>query len=283
MADEYSATEVDRDGKIVEWRGNTSHGRVERKYVYEQAGRLIRISGSNDDWVDEFRYDELGRKTRIRAVPSRADRGRHAFGVGAAFDATVKGETLQDGGTLETTYNEHDQPVEAKLLDDEGMVLARVAYTYDADGRLSQEKLTTENPSLPRAFRDQIPVEHRAATLEQMKTQLAEISQRTGLFGDSVRTYVYGEKGRLAERHMRTGPIREDITWCHNERGDEIELTRTAGGFPRETGEISEPPLKTSYAYEYDEHGNWTCRTAACEVGGTKTTRSQVRQLTYYR
>ena len=35
VADEYSTTEFDRDGKIVEWSGNTSHGRVERKYVYD--------------------------------------------------------------------------------------------------------------------------------------------------------------------------------------------------------------------------------------------------------
>jgi|SRR4029077_19542298 len=64
VADEYSTTVFHRDGKILEWSGNTSNGRVERKYVYDQAGRLIRISGSNGDWVDEFRYDERGRKTR---------------------------------------------------------------------------------------------------------------------------------------------------------------------------------------------------------------------------
>lgn len=42
------------------------------------------------------------------------------------------------------------------VLDDEGMVLSRIVYGYDADGRLSQEKLTTENPPLPKEFRDQI-------------------------------------------------------------------------------------------------------------------------------
>ena len=33
VVDEYSATEFDQDGKILEWSGNTSHGRVERKYL----------------------------------------------------------------------------------------------------------------------------------------------------------------------------------------------------------------------------------------------------------
>jgi len=82
---------------------------------------------------------------------------------------------------------------------------------------------------------------------------------------------------------MRRGPIREDMTWIRNEPGDEVELTRTAGGFPHETGEISEPPLKTNFTYEYDEHGNWASRNEASGVGGTRTTRSHVRQLTYYR
>jgi hypothetical protein len=279
-----STTEFDRDGKSSNGAG-IRHGRVERKYVYDQVGRLIRISGSNGDWVDEFRYDERGRKTRIRTVPSRAERGRHAFGIGAAFDAMVEGETLEDGGTVETTYYDydHDHPVEARVLDNEGMVLSRITYTYDADGRLSQEKLTTENVRLPKEFLTHIPVEHRAATIEQMKTQLAEISQRTGLSGDAERSYVYDHAGNMVERHMRKGSIREDIVWKYNQLGDAIEWTRTAGGFPHPTGEISEPALQCACTYEYDEHGNWIGRNEASEVGGTKTTRSHVRQLTYYR
>ena len=107
VVDEYSKTEFDRDGKILEWSGNTSHGRVERKYVYNQAGRLLSISGSNGDWVDEFHYDERVRKTRIRTVSSRAERGRRGFCIGAAFDAVAEGEILDDGGTVETVYDEH--------------------------------------------------------------------------------------------------------------------------------------------------------------------------------
>ena len=81
---------------------------------------------------------------------------------------------------------------------------------------------------------------------------------------------------------MRMGPIRQDMTWSYNERGDEIELSMTAGGFPHETGEISEPPLKSSHAYEYDEHGNWTSKTESSRVGEREMTYARVRQLTYY-
>ena len=282
VADEWSTTVFDRDGKILEWSGNSSRGRVERKYVYDLAGRLVRISGSNGDHTDEFRYDEQERKTRIRVVPARPEQGSRAFCIGAAFDAASEGETLDDGGIVETTYNEQDQPVDARILDDERMVLFLIIYTYDAAGRLSQEKLTTENLPLPRAFRDQIPVEHRAAALEQMKTQLAEMSQRTGLSGDAERSYVYDDAGHMVERHMRKGSIREDITWKYNQRGDAIEWTRTAGGFPHPTGEISEPSLQCACTYEYDEHGNWTSRTESLYFGERETARTDVRRLAYY-
>jgi hypothetical protein len=283
VSDDWSTTEFDRDGKILEWRGNTSHGRVERKYVYDDGGKLLRISGSNGDWVDEFRYDEHGRKTRIRTVPSRPEPGHRAFGSGAAFDAVAEGETLEEGGAVETMYNERDEPVETRILDDEGMVLARIAYAYDADGRLSQEKLTNENVRLPKEFLPHIPVEHRAATLKQMKTQLAEISQRTGLYGDAERTYVYDEQGRLAERHMRMGPIGEDITLRYNERGDIAQSMRATSPLPIELGGHTEPALRCSNVYEYDEYGNWTDRTQTSQCGGHETKRTHVRQLTYYR
>ena len=282
VADEWSTTAFDRDGKMLEWSGNSSRGRVERKYVYDLAGRLVRISGSNGDHTDEFRYDEQGRKTRIRVVPARQEQGSRAFCIGAAFDAASEGETLDDSGIVETTYNEQDQPVEATTLDDEGMVLFHITYTYDAAGRLSQEKLTTENLPLPKAFRDQIPVEHRAAALEQVKTQFAEISRRTGLSGDAERSYVYDDAGNMVERHMRKGSTREDITWKYNQRGDAIEWTRTAGGFNHPTGEISEPSLQCACTYEYDEHGNWTSRTESLYFGERETARTDVRRLAYY-
>ena len=40
-----------------------------------------------------------------------------------------EGETLDDGGTVETTYNERDEPAEARILDDEGMGLV-AHYVY---------------------------------------------------------------------------------------------------------------------------------------------------------
>jgi hypothetical protein len=57
--------------------------------------------------------------------------------------------------------------LQTEILDDEEVVLFRIVYSYGTNGRLSQEKMVTENLPWPKAFRGQIPVEHRAAALEQ--------------------------------------------------------------------------------------------------------------------
>ena len=94
VVDEFSTTVFGRDGKILEWSGNTSHGRVERKYVYDQAGRLVHISGSDGDHTDEFRYDERGRKTQIRQVPARP-RQRRQPREGVRFNNEAKRSATQ--------------------------------------------------------------------------------------------------------------------------------------------------------------------------------------------
>lgn len=282
IVDDWSTTVFDRDGKIIAWHGNTLLGHSERTYSYEENGKLIRITGSNTDQLDEFRYDEQGRMTQIRHVPARTE-GARATGFGIYFEAISEGHTLTDGGTVETRYNERGQPVERRILDGEGTLLFRIVHLYDANGRLSEERLVSENPSLPKAFRDQIPAEQLAAVFTQMKMEFDRIRQQTGLFGNAERTYVYDGQDRATERHMRMGPIREDLTWTFNDRGDMIESTARTSGFPHDLGVQPELEVsKSRYSYEYDEHGNWTSRSDTWEVGGNTTTHTQVRHLTYH-
>ena len=160
IVDDWSATVFDRDGKILEWRGNTSHGHSERTYSYDEDGRLIRITGSIGDHVDEFRYDEQGRMAQIRHVPARPERRNGAIGFEIVFEEVCEGDTLIDGGTVETSYDERGHPIERRVIDEEGTLLYRIDHTYDAKGRLAEERIVTENFSVPKAFRDQIPSEH---------------------------------------------------------------------------------------------------------------------------
>lgn len=281
IVDDYSTTVFDRSGKTLEWRGNTSHGRVERTYVYDENERLIRVTGSAGDHDDEFRYDGQG-KTQIRHIPARPDQPSRAFGISVWFDAVAEGETLTDGGTVETTYNERDQPVDKRVFDDAGMLLFRIEYMYNADGRLSEERLISENPPFPRSFRNQIPTEQRAAVLADMKAKVAEITQRTGLLGNAKRAYIYNQQGQVSERHMRMGSIRDDLTFSYNERGDISELMMETSGSPDEAGVPTQLSLKCRRVYEYDSLGNWTSMIETSEFGGKATTRTQSRQLTYH-
>ena len=281
IVDDWSTTVFDREGKILEWRGNTSYGYSERTYSYNQNGKLLRITGSSSDRVDEFRYDEQGRRTQIRQVPARPERRNIATGAEIVFEVISEGDSLIDGGTVETSYNERGQPVEKRIVDDEGTLLCRILHSYDANGRLGEERLVTENLSLPKAVREQIPSEQRAAVFAQLKTEMESASQ--GLFGNAERSYVYNDQGRLVERHMRMGPFREDLVWTFSPGGDMSELAkRTTTGFPNERGGQQELQWKCRYSCEYDDHGNWIRNTETWEVAGNTTTNTKVRHLTYY-
>lgn len=281
IVDEYSTTVFDRNGKTVEWRGNTSHGQVERTYVYDTNERLIRVKGSSADHDDEFRYDGQG-KIQIRHVPPRPDLQSRAFGVSVWFDAISEGEGLTDGGTVETTYNERDEPVEKRIFDEEGTLLFRIVYIRDENGRPSQEKLISENPAIPKTLRDQIPIDERASVLAVMRKKFEEMAQQTGLFGNAERAYVYNERGSVAERHMRQGSIREDVTFSYNQRGDVSELTIQTSGFPRGASKEMQLLLRFRRTYEYDSFGNWTSMTETSESPGNTATREHIRQLTYH-
>jgi len=73
---------------------------LQRIYTYDEAGRPVRISGSNGDHVDEFNYDSQGRKTQIRQVPARPEYKNRAFGLGGFFDAATEESPL---GKVEKT------------------------------------------------------------------------------------------------------------------------------------------------------------------------------------
>ncbi len=281
IADDYSTTVFDRDGKILEWRGNTFYGYSERKYSYDQNGKLLRITGSSTDQVDEFRYDEQGRMTQIRHVPARPQRRNTAIAAEIVFEVIPEGDSLSDGGTVETSYNERGQPVEKRIVDTDGLLLYRILYTYDANGRLGEERLVYENPSFPKGALDQIPTEQRAALLAQWKTEIESASH--GLFGNAERSYIYNDQGRLVERHTRMGAFREDLVWTFGPDGDMTELTRRmTTGLPKEFGGQQELYWKCRYSWEYDDHGNWVSNTETYEDARNTTTHTKVRHLTYY-
>ena len=98
-------------------------------------------------------------------------------------------------------------------------------------------------------FRDQIPIVQHADLFAERKTKVEEIMQRNGLSGNSERVYVYNVRGRIAERHMRMGSVREDLTFSYNEHGDISELTIETNGFPHAVSLKTQSPLKCGRVY----------------------------------
>jgi hypothetical protein len=248
-------------------------------YIYDENARLIGVMRSTDHIEREFHYDGSS-KTELRRIQPRAGQQSHATGFSIIFGSSIGGRLIDGWGVVETKYNELDQPIEMRVLDDEAIVVYRIEYVYDTPDRLSEEKLITENPSIPKTFRDQIPIEHRHAFIGEMKAKFREDTQ--GLFGDTVRTYTYDEKGRIAERHMRMGPMREDLTFSYNEHGEISELARQQSGFPDASMPATQIALKILREYEYDSFGNWTRIEEKSEFGGNSSSHIVSRQLTYY-
>src|SRR5580693_10349682 len=70
-AESMSEEEYAADGRLLVWRGRSFAGsRVEWVCSYDGMGRLISATSGGADVTDEFHYDEQGKKTRVRTVPS---------------------------------------------------------------------------------------------------------------------------------------------------------------------------------------------------------------------
>jgi hypothetical protein len=90
------------------------------------------------DVVDEFHYDEQGKKTRIRTVPPRPN--QPDLEVMLEFEDAEAGGSLSGGGTVTTRYNENDQPIESLVRNSGGELLTKINHNY-TNGRLISETL----------------------------------------------------------------------------------------------------------------------------------------------
>ena len=102
------------------------------------------------------------------------------------------------GGSITTIYDGNDQPTEAQIRDGEGRIVTRFVRTYDANGRILEEKQILENPALLMADKldpDGQP-QFNAAQLEGMNRLWK--SMLSGRSGTGI-TYAYDAQGRVTE------------------------------------------------------------------------------------
>jgi YD repeat-containing protein len=289
----------DADGRLVKiiW-GKIGEPNHEVLYRYDDAGRLLTITNSPEEGgrVDfHYDYDEQGRKTTIRSF--NESRARWRYGV-SPWDAVVKGSIgVPVGGKVATICDDKDQPTEAQIHNREGRILSRVVRSYDAHGRIIEEKQIQENPVWLLA--DRFSAEERAQLSIAMKSLL------NGRNGTGISyAYAYDAQGRVTEMRQRNFAADKVTTTSYNEHGDKSLERETITGnsavpasysvdengtlIPdKRTTEPTESPdwppreQEVRYAYQYDSYGNWTQQTVNRSYSPEEPY-FLYRKLTYY-
>lgn len=208
-----SSYEYDRAGRLVTLQTGHAAGIVHLQlYEYEVAERLARVisrpKNGDDRIAESYEYDAAGRKKKTFYVDVAAKRAdtHYAFGV----EGTDSGYSAPGATTLTTLYNERDLPTELIFHDETGRLLSRVAFGYDAAGRLVKEAQTSAEEMLP----------------PEIMTSLNQPQRETlralfGAGGEPVRRlHRYNEQGLKAETRSRMGPLGGDCkTMAYNELG----------------------------------------------------------------
>ena len=330
-------TEYAVDGRLLTHRGTNSDGsewvrtqsyktdgrlsrivsdgtgwpRAESVFSYDKAGKLVTITNSPQEGDrTEFHYDTRGRKTAIQKFDTKTlHRAQNSSLVGSLWDAAVStGIGVPNGGSITTLYDGND-PTDAQIQDSKGRIVTRLIRTYDANGRILEEKQIQENPAL--LFAERFSTEQQ---IELTDTQLEAMNAAMKLMlagqkGTGI-SYSYDAQGRVIEMREGNFAFARITTTRYNEQGDKAEeRTNIVGNsvFPigvphsmNENGTLvpSEPVAnisasvgvpagdsETHYTYKYDNYGNWTEETMSCRFspgGAFESSTRRRRSLTYY-
>jgi YD repeat-containing protein len=312
-------TEYDAAGRILSARSENSDGsQWVMRYSYDPSGRLLKIASgiegqvttdttysydhsgklqniSNSDRPDDpvtFRYDEHSRRTKI-ATSRAADYQSGIAEAGSPFETADRAPNLPGGGSATTIYDEHDRATEVQVRDASGEVVSRATRTYNAQGRVLEEKQVLDNPETI------FPAETRAQILEQsglsrdelqqeLRTQLTKLM--AGQSGPQSVSYGYDSHGRVSHANRRIFDMQQEIETTYNEHGDvESEITRStrlAGETDARTPSAGLPTYsEVRYSYKYDHHENWIEKLTSYRSSSDAAFQSSTvikRILTYY-
>jgi len=258
-------------------------------HSYDEQGRLQQITTDDGKPPTSFRYDERGRKTASHV--SRAEDYRpNVASSGSPFEVSDGPPNLPDGGTATTIYDDHDRPTEVQVRDASGDLVSRAVRAYDAAGRIVEEKQISEDvmAGFPVAVQKQM-VEMHGLPADQVRRELQ--SQLAKMMGGSLETYTitytYDSLGRIRHVSRRIYNHQDEIDTTYNDHGDaESEITRgTRLDPPNDPAAATSSYSEVRNSYRYDEHGNWTERTASYRstaVSEFQTSTVVKRSLTYY-
>jgi YD repeat-containing protein len=315
----WYTTEYDVDGRVKVARSRNSDGSEwATRYAYDASGHLLKTAWSKEDEPSQetnysydghgrqlhiidsrtpdnpitFRYDERGRKTKVRVFRS-AEYRPNAFVAGSPFEVADMAPNLPGGGSATTIYDEDDHPTEIQIRDTQGKLVSRAVRIYDAQGRINEEKQILDNPEtmFPPETLEKF-LEASGASREELREQLR--GQLTKLMGGQVgpfsAVYSYDAQGRVNQMRRQIFNQEDMIETTYNEHGDKAaEITRGIQIVSEEEkgtpGSGPPPYSEVRFSYRYDSHGNWTEEDVSylsSPGGAVEPSTGRRRTLTYY-
>jgi hypothetical protein len=218
---------------------------------------------------------------------------------------------VPEGGNVTTLYDQNNQATELQIRGADGTIILRFVRTYNANGRVTEEKMIWENPAayildnLPEIYRGKKSPEELKRTVAIQSFVLKRAKAQMGAF------YTFDEQNRLVKTVERNAIFEKTTTITYNDQGDKVETRATfaSNGAIRgwghlktddETGAvisfeqdadsaaIPDPELSNGYTvryvYQYDSFGNWIKRTSTVSHDSTADDPPIVwhRTLSYY-
>ena len=252
-------------------------------YVYADKGALVRIEQQRADGTPgepvQVRPKPNGGRVEIEhlAAPNEAE-GEGTVG----YDVTVAAPGAR---TRSTAYDAENRKLAVSFHDEEHRLVSSIRFTYNDAGWLLEESQTWGRMNL----------------LQQITSSGQEIPEELGsalasLFGEGASgyqaTYDYDGQGRQIVRRVSFGPLSASVERTeYNAQGDPSRITHESdhqemrvGTGGAELGEPHPSVSATGYDYVYDDHGNWTRRTATILSGDPSARHETIetRRIEYF-
>ena len=140
-----------------------------------------------------------------------------------------------------------------------GELLSRTLRTYDAQGRIIEEKQIMEKPELGFPLEDSSKTpEESGLSADQRRQALREAILK---FMGGLEWYSfsnrYDTRGRLSHTSARALRYKGEIEITYNERGDRESAIGQGLQSDRNNAAPSPSYSETRYSYKYDQHDNW--------------------------
>jgi hypothetical protein len=282
----------DGKGQLIEKQSWSNDGpRLRTRYLFDAGGRPtgaveIAADGTQRE-TERYQYDSAGRKTKVNFLPSLP---------GAVMAVGVEGSEQSYGApgatTSTTTYDENGLPNEVQVHDATHMLVLRIVFTRDRDGRVLTEESRFEGIT---PFGDFAAEKLKEASEEDRAKFDALIA---AAFPDQTITrtsYEYDEKGRRVSVTRSMGAMGDTRTTssydAHDNVVEEVSESRqhvVSIDDDRNAVEKDEKAFssRTRFEYQYDAKGNWTERivSAANDPDGDfRRSNVEWREITYWR